>query len=426
MAGNRQSKLMDLVYGAGVVTNTTDRGAKGRYKDSNRVRWHKGLPEKISGWARLALASTVEAVTLPDPPVDGAAVDYVLGSKDVFSPTAATTINLSLVNSDVDVDSYPDAVVALTIAMVASSALITAPTAISIGGVSASIVSSFSTTTQVMLVVATVRVPVGGFSTNSVVITWPSMVVSGTTVRASANAFYNVDPTSDAFALGYVTDTEADAGQIGTVGTSGNNKGFSATGAPLGVQIGQLDGSALADRMRIGGYYIAECYANAVNDTLTLTLTGSAPTNLSFGIGIYEQDFFSGYSGGFISSNASVSVSGVYTTWVWSTAGIDFGGASATPNIYELTSAMSVPEGGAVFVANMQSTGGDFDAIVASGIEVPRLEYTMQSPDVSVSGRYYMTGYRLFSAAATAERIMTRGQESAMIPVIAFVMAGTA
>lgn len=69
MAGPRESKLVELVYAPGVVTNTTDRGAKGRYKDSNRVRWHKGLPEKIAGWTRLTLASTVDVVVVPDPPV---------------------------------------------------------------------------------------------------------------------------------------------------------------------------------------------------------------------------------------------------------------------------------------------------------------------------------------------------------------------
>jgi len=55
MAGQRQAKDTDLILQPGVVTNLTDRDARGRWKDSNRIRWHKGLPEKLGGWVRQLL-----------------------------------------------------------------------------------------------------------------------------------------------------------------------------------------------------------------------------------------------------------------------------------------------------------------------------------------------------------------------------------
>lgn len=54
MSGPREAKLVDLNFAPGVVTNLTDRDS-GRWKDSNRVRWHKGLAEKIGGFERITL-----------------------------------------------------------------------------------------------------------------------------------------------------------------------------------------------------------------------------------------------------------------------------------------------------------------------------------------------------------------------------------
>lgn len=64
MAGQRQSKYTELIFQPGVVTNLTDRDARGRWKDSNRVRWFKGLPEKIGGWERLTLTGVNSGVMI--------------------------------------------------------------------------------------------------------------------------------------------------------------------------------------------------------------------------------------------------------------------------------------------------------------------------------------------------------------------------
>lgn len=62
MAGQRRARDMDLVYLPGVSTNLTDRDDKPRWKDSNRVRWHKSLAEKLGGWIRQDLTGANDGV----------------------------------------------------------------------------------------------------------------------------------------------------------------------------------------------------------------------------------------------------------------------------------------------------------------------------------------------------------------------------
>jgi len=46
-------KIIDLPFAPGIYTEETDRGATGRWKDGNNVRFRYGLPEKIGGWTQL-------------------------------------------------------------------------------------------------------------------------------------------------------------------------------------------------------------------------------------------------------------------------------------------------------------------------------------------------------------------------------------
>lgn len=62
MAGSRQAKDAPLSFQPGVVSNLADRDATNRYKDSNRVRWHKGLAEKLGGWIRQTLTGANDGV----------------------------------------------------------------------------------------------------------------------------------------------------------------------------------------------------------------------------------------------------------------------------------------------------------------------------------------------------------------------------
>lgn len=57
----RASSDTNLVFSPGVVTNYSDRSIIGRWKDSNRVRWHNGQLEKIYGWEAQSLIGAVDA-----------------------------------------------------------------------------------------------------------------------------------------------------------------------------------------------------------------------------------------------------------------------------------------------------------------------------------------------------------------------------
>jgi hypothetical protein len=45
--------LVNVEIRPGLFTNQSDRGAVGRWKDADHVRFHRGLPEKIGGWEKL-------------------------------------------------------------------------------------------------------------------------------------------------------------------------------------------------------------------------------------------------------------------------------------------------------------------------------------------------------------------------------------
>lgn len=49
-------QLVELGYRPGLATNLSDRTERGRWKDGNRVRFHKGLPQSIGGWQKLLSA----------------------------------------------------------------------------------------------------------------------------------------------------------------------------------------------------------------------------------------------------------------------------------------------------------------------------------------------------------------------------------
>jgi hypothetical protein len=54
----RMADLKDLVFAAGVMSNSSARAIKGYWKDTNRVRWHKGALEKIGGWQFIPLTGS--------------------------------------------------------------------------------------------------------------------------------------------------------------------------------------------------------------------------------------------------------------------------------------------------------------------------------------------------------------------------------
>lgn len=50
--------LSNIRLAPGLFTEATDRGAVGRWKDGNMVRWNNGLPETVGGWVANALGGT--------------------------------------------------------------------------------------------------------------------------------------------------------------------------------------------------------------------------------------------------------------------------------------------------------------------------------------------------------------------------------
>lgn len=53
--GQRAFQLIDFSVQPGIFTEETPRGAKGRWRDGNNVRFHEGLPEKLGGYIRQLL-----------------------------------------------------------------------------------------------------------------------------------------------------------------------------------------------------------------------------------------------------------------------------------------------------------------------------------------------------------------------------------
>ena len=59
------SRLPDIPLNLlpGIMTEETDRGAKGRYKDGNKIRFRKRLPEKLGGWVLNSLGTEIDGIS---------------------------------------------------------------------------------------------------------------------------------------------------------------------------------------------------------------------------------------------------------------------------------------------------------------------------------------------------------------------------
>ena len=82
--------LVDLEYAPGIMTEQTERGAKGRYFDCDKVRFRQLLPEKLGGWDIVSLGTTNGD---PDPGLTQqrvASATYGAGASSVSLTTAVT------------------------------------------------------------------------------------------------------------------------------------------------------------------------------------------------------------------------------------------------------------------------------------------------------------------------------------------------
>jgi hypothetical protein len=99
----RAANLSDLIFSPGIASNSPARDLKGRWVASNRVRWHKGTPEKIGGWAVQPLVAAGFAFATPASLLlhfDGAngSTTIIDSSSNNFPMTANGTGALSTAN----------------------------------------------------------------------------------------------------------------------------------------------------------------------------------------------------------------------------------------------------------------------------------------------------------------------------------------
>ena len=84
---------VELPIPIGVLTEPTDRGTKGRYKDSDKIRFRQGLPEKLGGWILASLGTTDGDIDTDDTNTDfnGASVNYG-GAATVITMDSSITV----------------------------------------------------------------------------------------------------------------------------------------------------------------------------------------------------------------------------------------------------------------------------------------------------------------------------------------------
>lgn len=142
--------------------------------------------------------------------VPGGPVTYLAEDRSQWS--SFSTYNFSLSNTNVAPEDFPNAVLVLTLATYATGFVPGGgftPTSITIDGKGFAITSASGSDGfgggQQGLVVATIRIPAGGFVDPTVHINWDIIGTSELNAYASAVVFYNVNESSDDFALGVVS-----------------------------------------------------------------------------------------------------------------------------------------------------------------------------------------------------------------------------
>lgn len=93
--GSQSGKMIKLDMHPGIVTDETDSGAAGLWKDGNRIRFKNGIPQSIGGWKLQTLSSTMLGV--PRSNHDWVALD---GTKYV---AVGTEKRLYIIESDLTV-----------------------------------------------------------------------------------------------------------------------------------------------------------------------------------------------------------------------------------------------------------------------------------------------------------------------------------
>lgn len=75
----------------GIMTEETDRGAVGRYKDCDKIRFRKRLPEKLGGWILNSLGTEVDGIDEPGSQQTTATVGWIAGITNISSLSVAVS-----------------------------------------------------------------------------------------------------------------------------------------------------------------------------------------------------------------------------------------------------------------------------------------------------------------------------------------------
>jgi hypothetical protein len=90
------SRLPDipLDFLPGIMTEETDRGAKGRFKDGDKIRFRKRLPEKLGGWVLNSLGTEVDGISEELSQQRSANAGYSAGAAAIVLDSAVTVLDL--------------------------------------------------------------------------------------------------------------------------------------------------------------------------------------------------------------------------------------------------------------------------------------------------------------------------------------------
>ena len=78
-----RGNLVELEIGPGVLTEETARGAFGRYKDGDKIRFRQLLPEKLGGWVLAPIGTAPGNVDNANSQFTGLSFTYIIGASSI-------------------------------------------------------------------------------------------------------------------------------------------------------------------------------------------------------------------------------------------------------------------------------------------------------------------------------------------------------
>lgn len=83
-------QLVELEIAPGVLTEETDRGAMGRYKNGDKIRFRQLLPEKLGGWVLSSMGTSRGDIEHESTQFTGLGASYLVGASSITLQSAVT------------------------------------------------------------------------------------------------------------------------------------------------------------------------------------------------------------------------------------------------------------------------------------------------------------------------------------------------